>query len=527
MINEHITLLLNTYNLTYKYKYFLFILFLTIIIKESFHWLLLYFSLNIKDNMHLINTYAYILILILIIKTPIENYCNNLRIDLVKDIQIANSNYYYTKLQQFEKTILLNFDLVGYYNTIDHFNEDLDTYFYNIKTKYEVIARMITLLFIAISKQSKLIMALFIVFFIYVKILNNIKSKKEIIELDKGIKENSILRKYIINSKSFLINNNVNNEYINEHIEKLYDISKNISKLNNTLDLKINYGMLLYILIIIYSRFDKLNQFEFYYYFAMVYDIEYISDKITEYYKGHFLINKMSYRLQYLEQFPVIPNNSHKHDNKQISKIIINNFNNKVPKLINNNIIHINSYDHILIIGPSGSGKTTFLYMLKNIIKIPKLNIVPDICTIACQAFITLPSHKNISNGYLYDIITNYSSNVDTELINFAIQKAELHNRIKTNVFINIEQFSSGEKIRILIARLIYIIIKNKYNILLFDEIDENLNDELALQICNTIQIIFINKIIFYISHHSSIKQLFNNHMYINDGIIKYKQNII
>jgi ABC-type lipoprotein export system ATPase subunit len=88
----------------------------------------------------------------------------------------------------------------------------------------------------------------------------------------------------------------------------------------------------------------------------------------------------------------------------------------------------------------------------------------------------------------------------------------------KANYFIDIDKISSGEKIRLSIAKIIYIVLKNNYKILLFDEIDKNLNDELAIAICKNIKTIFANKIILYITHNQKVKSLFTKVIYINNG---------
>jgi ABC-type lipoprotein export system ATPase subunit len=91
---------------------------------------------------------------------------------------------------------------------------------------------------------------------------------------------------------------------------------------------------------------------------------------------------------------------------------------------------------------------------------------------------------------------------------------------IKNNEYIHIEKLSSGERIRLLIAKNIYNIKKYNFNILLFDEIDENLNDDLAYEICNHIKNIFNDKIILYISHNTIVKKLFTKKIIIKDGVI-------
>ena len=148
------------------------------------------------------------------------------------------------------------------------------------------------------------------------------------------------------------------------------------------------------------------------------------------------------------------------------------------------------------------------------------LEIEPSIELINSNTYLTLPNHKSLFNGKLYDIITNYSKTPDIKLINYAIFAAKISNRLNENDFVNIETLSGGEKIRLLIARIIYTIKTRNYNILLFDEIDENLNDELAVEICNNLRTTFNDKIILYITHNEKVKELFNKKIIVEKGII-------
>jgi ABC-type lipoprotein export system ATPase subunit len=251
----------------------------------------------------------------------------------------------------------------------------------------------------------------------------------------------------------------------------------------------------------------------------MVYDIEYTTDKIITYYKNKYMINKMQFRLDYLNKF--IPQNIYINSYfEKIKTIIIEPFINNLPLLINKNKLIINENEHILLSGASGSGKTSLLYLLKGIIKINNLTIFPPIDIINNQSYLTLSNYKSIYNGNLYDIITNFNLNPNIDLINYLLEKSKINNKLNKNIFININELSSGEKLRLLITKIMYTIKTNNYNILLFDEIDNNLNDELAIDIYKNIDEIFNDKIILYITHNEKVKKLFKKKIIIENGII-------
>jgi ABC-type lipoprotein export system ATPase subunit len=346
------------------------------------------------------------------------------------------------------------------------------------------------------------------------KILNEIRIEKEIPLVKESINYENKIRNYILNSKLLLINNETNEEYLNNNIDANEKIKLEISEVNNKLNYNTNIAIVIFITIIIISKIKSLNQHDFFYYFLVVYDIEYISEKMIEYYKNKVIV-RMQERLDYLYN---IKENVNNYINKnEIKQIIINEIKNDKPKIEITKPIVLKG--HTLITGDSGSGKTSLLYVLKGIVKPDILNIEPNIDEINSQSYITMPNYKSLYNANLYDIITNYDNDPDIELIDYALlsSKFMVYN---DNQFVNIEKLSSGERVRLYIAQVIYIVKTRNYNILLFDEIDENLNDSLSIEICNNIKYIFHDKIILYISHNKSIKQLFGFHLTVSNGII-------
>lgn len=517
-IQKHFELLLDKYNLKGLYYKFIFTSILASIIKESFYLFLLYSSSIVKDSPEYMKRYSIILIGLLFINIPMEKIHNDSKIELMKEIKLANSKYFNDRITKLSKDKLLNFDLVEYYNILETFNENIELYIMNIKNMYNIPIRGITLIAIAINMKFNLLIILFIILYFIIKILNDNKLLKEIDITKKYFVYKNMIRNYFINSKHTLINNDFNDEYITNKINNVETITQKISDLTNVLDMKINVIMFIFIIIVILCRIDKLNKYDFFYYFLVVYDIEHIADKYTEYYKNKVIYTKMQERLNYLNSF--IPEYKNFKNKRNIENIIIKNIKNEKPKLICNNELIINKNDHILINGESGSGKTTLLYILKGIIKCDNLNITPNIELINSQTFITLPNHKNLFNGKLYNIITNYSSNPNIELIEYCLKEAKIYHKLNKNIFINIEKLSSGERVRLLIARIIYTVKNKNYNILLFDEIDDNLNDELVLEIYNNLKNVFHDKIVFYVTHNENLKKLFNKIIYVKNGEI-------
>ena len=348
------------------------------------------------------------------------------------------------------------------------------------------------------------------------------------------------VRNYLINSKNYLINDELNIDYLNKKFFEFNNLGTTINEINNKLDMKINIFLLLFILAAIGSKIKKLNPYDFFHYFIIIYDVEFISDKTQEYYRNKAHYNKMEERINYLNSFK--PDyNKPLRKNIKIDTITINKISNKSPKINNKSKLVFKKGTPTLITGESGSGKTSLFYVFKGIVKPEEIEIninnvsnksesnksEPDILSeINSQTYLTLPNHKNLYSDSLYNLVSNHSDEPDIKLITFAIKASQFNsssfdNNIVRNEFIELEKLSGGERVRLLIARLIYIIKSKEYNILLFDEIDENLNKKMATEICQTLKNIFSDKIILYITHNESVKQLFDNVYNVDDGSIQ------
>ena len=519
-VKSHINLLLDKYELSYLYKKFKYLAILTTLTREGFYWLLLYFTSVIENRPELINKLAMILLVMLIIHVPVERIFNNTKLKLIEELKLANNKYFYDKIININKSNLLDFDLIEYNNILLYYNENIDYYISGIKIKYDIPFRFMSLIIISIINDNHLLIGLFGIYVGVITSLNEWKYIKENDLIKKQLDTENKIRNYIINSKSYLINNEMNETYLLDNISSYKDINQEISTINNDLDTNINICILIYILIVMIYKIDMLKPSRFLYYFLLAHDIEFIGDKIIDHYKNKRIINKMQTRLDHLNNITLESNKSKKING--IFNIKIKLINNKNPKLYGENITIYNN-DHILISGISGSGKTSLLYVFKGIVKVDNIDITPNINTINSSSYITLSNHKNLFDEYLFNIITNFDTNPNIKLISIALKLAKLNHKFNKNVFVNIEKLSSGERIRLLITRLIYIVKSKNYNILLFDEIDENLNNDLAIEICNNIREIFNDKIILYISHNELVKELFNKKMNINDGKINYR----
>ena len=500
-VEEIYNLLLTKYNLHFVYKKYIFLSMFASTVKESFYWLLIYFSEQVKITPELINRYATILIILIGLYIPIERYYTFTKAFFIEEMKLSSSKFFNEQLLLLSGKDILEIDLIDFNNILDHFNENLESYISNLKNKFDIPIRIITLIIIALNKNFRLLIVLFVIFFFIVKKMNETKIIKEQEKTKQSLHYETIIRNFTINGKNNILNNNFNENYLIENNVIYEKINREIMELNHDLEMKVNIIMCIFILIVIWLRINDLNQFDFFYYFIIIYDIEYIGIKINDYYKNKINYAKMQHRLDYLNSYK--PINIIK-SNKEINKIIIKKILNNKPKLEISNIV-IGNNDHILVSGISGSGKTSLLYVLKGIITCDEIIIDPDIKDINMESCLIL-ADKKLPNGSIYNIVSNFETNPDINLIKYCLQQAKIN--IDDNM--NIEKISSGEKIRVFIASIIYEIKTKNYKILLFDEIDQNLNDELAYEICKNLKNIFNDKIILYITHNEKVKSLFN-----------------
>jgi hypothetical protein len=185
------------------------------------------------------------------IKIPIEKYYNNIKINFIAEIKKVNYKYFQDRLSKINKLDLLHFNLVEFYNNVDHLNENLEQYILNIKIKYDIPLRFISLIIISINMEFNLLILLFIIFYIIVKKLNDNKIFHEKKLMVNYFHYENIVRNYIINSKNYLINNEINSNYLLDNINNFLGVNNNIEELNNKLEFQINIYLFIFIMIVL------------------------------------------------------------------------------------------------------------------------------------------------------------------------------------------------------------------------------------------------------------------------------------
>jgi ABC-type multidrug transport system ATPase subunit len=118
---------------------------------------------------------------------------------------------------------------------------------------------------------------------------------------------------------------------------------------------------------------------------------------------------------------------------------------------------------------------------------------------------------KLMYNENLYEYISNYSTEPNIDLIKTLLKVVCIDHLYSGDVDIEVEveKMSGGEQMRMTLAQTLYNILSKKYEIILFDEIDVNLDFNTASKIFNNILQICKDKICFFIVHNEDLKQIF------------------
>ena len=233
-------------------------------------------------------------------------------------------------------------------------------------------------------------------------------------------------------------------------------------------------------------------------------------------------INQHNYSVKILENFlknykqtEMNFNFVSKNNNQNLDKIIIKDlsfsYENK-KKIFNNLNFECSIGDLILIKGISGSGKSTFLDVLSSIIITDNKNILffdrQNKLIQNFDNFAYVGQQPNLFNGTLrHNLLLNNKSIEDKLLINI-VNEVDLNLDCESDKILDYkiqedgENLSGGQKQKLSLARAL---VQNK-TVLLLDEITSGLDKESEKNVLNILEKIKTNKIIFFISHKTSIK---------------------
>ena len=218
---------------------------------------------------------------------------------------------------------------------------------------------------------------------------------------------------------------------------------------------------------------------------------------------------------------------NYNYSNHNLSIVIKNLSFKYTDNLILDNInIKINSKDKVFIYGNSGSGKSTLVKLLGrylpvnyNHIKIGNIDITHYNLADLRNLITYIPNDEMLSNGNLKDNIyldRKPFINLDQLLKMTGVNKL-LHDKnydLDTIIYDNGENLSKGERSRISLAQGLF----KPSEVLILDECLSNVDTKLEKEILENILKYYKDKIVIYISHRLTNKNLFNRIFYLDKG---------
>ena len=180
----------------------------------------------------------------------------------------------------------------------------------------------------------------------------------------------------------------------------------------------------------------------------------------------------------------------------------------KSYKLINQSEFHLNLGDCVLLTGPTGCGKSTFMKMLTGKIKLGN---------IFKSRFFSVMHYSDTRLGS-HDVLSEvvFGEDYVEEKLLFILKGLHLYDEIilKNSDVIEYlkntkaENYSTGQKQRLLIARMLYN-LTDEVQIVAFDEATNALNDAIAMQVISFIREYCKEKLLVLASHQVDICEHF------------------
>ncbi len=458
-----------------------------------------------------------------------QKFSYNLKLTLLKQLLALPSLYYQTKKQGV---------IISLFNDIDYISKFLIVSFFSLVNNIFLLV-FINIYFFKLSKTLSLLLIVsisFLTLFIYFQrkysynTLTNYYNTYDLYNdnLQKIITNNERIKglhldDIIIKRFTKVLNNNINS------LSKL-NLYKEI--VSNSLNLFENIIYLLILgvggILVITTTNISLSTFILFESFI------FLSLKKAEALIIMFLkfenYKKISERLKDIFSYQkevLLPFKNYNYNTKNLFINIRNLSFNYYDKVVLNNInLRINPHDKVFIYGNSGSGKSTLVKLLSRLLpleygKIKFGNIdITHYNLYELRDLVTyIPNSLMLSNTTIKDNIylsRKPSINQD-ELLKLTGLK-ELFDNNNYNLYTVIEEngenLSRGERSRIALAQALF----KPSEIYILDECLSNVDIKLEKEILENILYYYKDKIIIYISHRLSNKNLFNRVFYLKEG---------
>lgn len=526
-ISEYFKFLLEKYSLNSIYIKYIIYLYLFIFIRESFFWIIIITSQSKLQDKELMMKIIFILFSLLIISVIFENLYLKYKVTLKNSLNESHLKYCFNLINNCELKQVLSLNMIEQFTYIESVKDGLNDYVNKQQILCSLIATSITVLISARKINVLLVSSLLVMFnsIIFVMQQKNMETEQNLNE--SNIEHINKIRNYYVDSKQKIINNNFNFEYCFELFKIYFNNNLTLVRIENSINTYNSITVLVITLIIVSLKYKTSTIFDIFVYLLIVYDLDYFVDSLFSYYKILKSENKVNIHLgNLLNNKTLIQKEKCKF--KNINMIEIEKLYNEIPNLYLESPLVLQKGDSVLCNGKSGEGKTTFLKFLKSIenptdvkIKINNEQII-NFSEINSKVFLSIQNNKVLFEEKLYSYISNYSKNPDTQLIKDLIPVICLEHIFKgEDENINVDKLSGGEQMRLTLLQTLYNIIKGDYDIILFDEIDVNLDHTTAKKIFENILTYFNDKILFFIVHNEELKPIFEKSIQFSNHILK------
>jgi ABC-type transport system involved in cytochrome bd biosynthesis fused ATPase/permease subunit len=527
-ITEYFHFLINKYSLKDLYYKFIIFYFLFIFTRESFFWtIILTTQNNVQDKKKMFKIIVT-LFSILAIAIIFENISSKLKVKLECALNECHLEYSISYLNNLKGNDVLKMNLVEQFNNIEIIKGGLSNKIQELSLIMIIIATFITVL-ISSRRINVILVGSLIIFFnslIYFSQKKNISLENDLNE--ENTENINKIRNYILESKQKIINKNFNFLYCQNLFKKYICNSMSLVKIENNINTYNGLLVLITTLLIVAFKYKTSSILDIFVYLLIVYDLDYFVDSLFNYYKVSKALTKANISLS---NFFSGNNDERKEYNKfeKIDSMDIIKLENNIPSLSISQPLHFVRGDRVLCNGQSGEGKTTFFKFLKNIETPDKATYIinkekefTSFKEISCKIFITIQNNKPLYNEKLYNFITNFEEKPNINQIKELLKCVSLEHIFtgEKDQEIVIENLSGGEQMRLGLCQSLYHILSQDYQIILFDEIDVNLDLTTASKIFENIFHKLKDKILFFIVHNEELKPYFKKQIIFYNHIL-------
>lgn len=527
-LEKYFHYLIKEYQLQKIFNNFTTFLWLFTITRESFFWIILLTQQSKLEDKELLKKLVYALFSILILSVIFENLYLKYKTKLLVSLNESHLKYSFKLINNCSKSELLSLNLVEQFMYIESVKAGLDSLVQRYKVNSTILVSVVTVLIASRRISVCLVAGMLVVF-------NGIvlQIEKSSVEREQKLSEDNIelinsIRNYFVESKQKVVNNLFNNEYCLSQFKKYFSNNLELAAIENNVNSYNSIVVLVITLFVVLYKYKQSTLFDVLVYLLIVYDLDFLVDAIFESYKINKNLSRYSIHLELFMQNKNIENiiPGPKID---IKSLVISDLYNNKPNLTLTKPINIAKGDIILCEGRTGQGKTTFFKFIKGIEQPSEVKAIingdnsTSLLPLRNNVFFTIQNNKILYDDLLYSYISNQRPNPNVERIKSLLALVEMNHIFygDRNETIQTSILSGGELMRISLCQTLYEIMEGDYSIILFDEIDVNLDNRTAFKIFSGIVEMFKDKILLFIVHNEDLKVKFSKKLTFANNTIE------